>query len=146
MPVVAKVPYQTRGGTDDPEGNLRGMEPFLLLRLAERPSHGYELVQEIAALGFRRASEDPSALYKLLRRMETEGLTESSWSDGAGGPPRRVYVLTRAGERYLHSRADDLRRQAKRITRFVDRYQSWSRQSKRRAKERINNTRADRGR
>jgi PadR family transcriptional regulator PadR len=107
------------------------MEPFLLLRLAEGPAHGYELAQAIASLGFRRASADPSVLYKLLRALESEGLAESSWSEGEGGPPRRVYALTAAGEDYLHARAADLQRQATRIALFVDRYQLWSKRARR---------------
>ena len=108
------------------------MEPFVLLTLAEGPAYGYELAQAIAALGFRRAAEDPSVLYKLLRTLEDEGLAESTWADSSGGPPRRVYSLTRAGEDYLHSRAADLQRQAKRIATFVDRYQSWAERGRRR--------------
>ena len=120
------------------------MEPFVLLRLAEGPAHGYELAPSLATLGFRRASEDPSVLYKLLRTLESEGLAESSWSEGEGGPPRRVYALTSAGEDYLHARAADLQRQAARIALFVDRYQSWSKRT-RRSRGRNSGTRVDGG-
>jgi DNA-binding PadR family transcriptional regulator len=112
------------------------MEPFVLLTLAEGPAYGYELAQAIAALGFRRAAEDPSMLYKLLRTLEDEGLAESTWADSSGGPPRRVYALTRAGEDYLHSRAADLQRQATRIAAFIDRYQSWAGRGRRRGRRR----------
>ncbi len=136
MPVVAKRPYSaTREGADgDPEGTPRGMEPFVLLRLAEGPAHGYELAQSISALGFRRAAEDPSVLYKLLRALDADGLTRSSWADGEGGPPRRVYTLTNAGMEYLHTRASDLRRQAKRIAAFLDGYQSLAGRNRRRSR------------
>jgi poly-beta-hydroxybutyrate-responsive repressor len=109
------------------------MEPFVLLALADGPTHGYELAQAIASVGFRRASEDPSLLYKVLRGFEAEGLAESSWADGDAGPPRRMYTLTRSGEEYLHTRAGDLRRQAKRIETFVERYEAWAKRIKRRA-------------
>ena len=49
------------------------MEPFVLLQIASGPVHGYEVAQSIGALGFRRAAEDPSILYKLLRTFEDEG-------------------------------------------------------------------------
>lgn len=121
------------------------MEPFVLLALADGPTHGYELAQAIASVGFRRASEDPSLLYKLLRGLEAEGLAESSWADGDGGPPRRMYTLTRSGEAYLHARAGDLRRQAKRIETFVQRYEAWDRRTKRRAPRSRGGERAEGG-
>ena len=139
MPVVAKRPYaSTRDGADgDPGGTPRGMEPFVLLTLAEGAAYGYELAQSIAALGFRRAAEDPSLLYKLLRTLEDEGFAESTWSDSASGPPRRVCALTQAGEDYLHGRAADLQRQSKRIAAFIDRYRVWSSRGRRRGGRRM---------
>lgn len=137
MPVVAKRPYAaTRDGADgDPGGTPRGMEPFVLLALADGPVHGYELAQTIASAGFRRAADDPSLLYKLLRALEAEGFATSTWADGEGGPPRRLYTLTPAGEDYLHARAADLRRQAQRIATFAARYQAWSRRATRRSRK-----------
>jgi len=137
MPLVAKRPYAaTRDGADgDPGGTPRGMEPFVLLALAGGPVHGYELAQTIASAGFRRAAEDPSLLYKLLRALESEGFATSTWADGEGGPPRRLYTLTPAGEDYLHARAADLRRQAQRIATFTERYQAWTRRARRRPRK-----------
>jgi hypothetical protein len=76
-PLVARVPFaqkrdRPRRGRDQ-EGTGRGMEPFVLLRVAEGPAHGYELAQSIAALGFRRAADDPSVVYKVLRGLEDRG-------------------------------------------------------------------------
>jgi DNA-binding PadR family transcriptional regulator len=98
------------------------MEPFVLLSLAERPAHGYELAQAIAALGFRRAADDPSVLYKLLGRLQDQGYLRSEWGAAGAGPPPRTYRLTRAGRVYLHERAADLERQAERIKTFLARY------------------------
>jgi DNA-binding PadR family transcriptional regulator len=111
------------------------MEPFVLLALADGPVHGYELAQTIASAGFRRAGDDPSLLYKLLRALEAEGFATSTWADGEGGPPRRMYTLTPAGEGYLHARAADLRRQARRIATFAERYQAWNRRATRRSRK-----------
>jgi PadR family transcriptional regulator, regulatory protein PadR len=99
------------------------MEPFVLLSLAEDgPAHGYELAQNIAALGFRRASDDPSVVYKLLRGLEDQGYLTSEWGTAGGGPPPRTYRLTAAGRAYLDQRALDLERQAERIKDFLKRY------------------------
>lgn len=106
----------------DREGTGRGMEPFVLLILADGPAHGYELAQAIAALGFRRAADDPSVLYKLLRGLEHDGYLTSEWGVARAGPPPRRYRLTRAGRGYLDERAAGLERQARRIQVFLDRY------------------------
>jgi PadR family transcriptional regulator, regulatory protein PadR len=98
------------------------MEPFLLLSVAEGPAHGYELAQNIAALGFRRASDDRSVVYKLLRGLEDQGYLTSEWGSAGSGPPPRTYWLTAAGRAYLDERAADLERQAKRIKVFLERY------------------------
>jgi PadR family transcriptional regulator len=98
------------------------MEPFVLLQIASGPVHGYEVAQAIGALGFRRAAEDPSVLYKLLRTFEDEGLATSEWDIGESGPPRRVYRLTGKGHEYLAQRAEDMVRQRARIEVFLDRF------------------------
>jgi PadR family transcriptional regulator PadR len=98
------------------------MEPFVLLSVAEGPAYGYELAQGIAALGFRRAADDPSVVYKLLRGLEDQGYLTSEWGAAGAGPPPRIYRLTAAGRAYLDERAADLERQAKRIKVFLERY------------------------
>lgn len=97
------------------------MEPFLLLELAAGQTYGYELTRVMADLGFRRAAEDPSMLYKVLRVLEEEGYLTSAWSVGEDRP-RRLYQLTSQGEVYLHERTVDLERQSKRIAAFQERY------------------------
>lgn len=94
----------------------------MLLHLAEGPAHGWELREAMAGWGFRRAAEDPSTLYKLLRQMEAEGSLVSEWAPGASGPARRVYRLTGAGQARLHERMADLERQGRRIAALMDRY------------------------
>ena len=94
----------------------------MLLQIASGPVHGYEVAQAIGALGFRRAAEDPSVLYKLLRTFEEEGIATSEWAIAESGPPRRVYQLTSKGHEYLARRADDLERQKKRIEVFLERF------------------------
>ena len=68
--------------------------PCLLLLLREGPAHGYDLVDRLAPFGF---SSDPPVVYRNLRRMEADGLVESSWDTSGKGPARRVYQLTDRG-------------------------------------------------
>jgi PadR family transcriptional regulator PadR len=118
------------------------MEPFVLLRLAEGPAHGYEVAQALAALGFTRAAADASVLYKLLRALEADGRARSAWQAGAAGPPRRVYALTPAGEADLHARAAELARQAERLAGFAARYRAWQARARRQARRGGGRTRA----
>jgi PadR family transcriptional regulator PadR len=137
---VAKRPYKALQ-EEDPSGTPRAMEPFVLLRLAEGAAHGYELAQALAALGFARAAADPSVLYKLLRALEAVGRAASTWQDGNGGPPRRVYALTPAGEADLHGCAADLARQADRLAGFGARYRAWAGRTRKRVRRNGGRTR-----
>ncbi|MBV9454486.1 MAG: helix-turn-helix transcriptional regulator, partial [Rubrobacter sp.] len=62
-------------------------------------SYGYELMERAAAFGFE--AMNPGTLYRTLRQMEKEGLCVSRWETSEGGPARRVYSITEAGEAYL---------------------------------------------
>jgi PadR family transcriptional regulator PadR len=83
------------------------LRPCLLLLLHESPAHGYELRERLRPLGFNR--DDPGRLYRALRALEAAGLVRSAWQSSSGGPDRRTYQLTRAGEERLHDAAAELR-------------------------------------
>ncbi|MGP3998967.1 helix-turn-helix transcriptional regulator [Streptomyces sp. 8N706] len=69
--------------------------PVLLLLLAERPDHGYELLQRLQAFGW--AGCESASVYRLLRGMEKEGMLASSWRASETGPARRQYEITPQG-------------------------------------------------
>ncbi len=73
--------------------------PVILLTLRELNSYGYELMERTAAFGFE--AMNPGTLYRTLRQMEKEGVVESEWETSKGGPARRMYTITDAGEAYL---------------------------------------------
>jgi PadR family transcriptional regulator PadR len=78
----------------------RFSEPALLLLLAERPTHGYELLERLPALvGEERV--DVGNLYRVLRALEEEGLVTSEWSGDLPGPAKRTYELTADGRALL---------------------------------------------
>lgn len=79
----------------------RFLRPVVLLLLAESPVHGYELMGKLKEFGIDHTSMDPSILYRLLRRIEGEGLAESSLDDRGAGPARKVYTLTPEGREVL---------------------------------------------
>ena len=81
--------------------------PVILLSLRECGSYGYELMERTAVLGF--GAMNPGTLYRTLRQMEKEGLCESEWdTTNGGGPARRMYSITDAGEAYLEFWAKSL--------------------------------------
>jgi poly-beta-hydroxybutyrate-responsive repressor len=73
--------------------------PVILLALREWNSYGYELMEQAAAFGFE--AMNPGTLYRTLRQMEKDGVVESTWETSKGGPARRMYSITDAGEAYL---------------------------------------------
>ena len=73
--------------------------PVILLTLREWNSYGYELMERAAAFGFE--AMNPGTLYRTLRQMEKDGVVESTWETSKGGPARRMYSITDAGEAYL---------------------------------------------
>jgi poly-beta-hydroxybutyrate-responsive repressor len=111
------VPPSAHGPSGLPRNYLR---PCLLLLLAEGPSHGYDLLEQIPALGHERA--DPGGMYRSLRAMEKEGLVRSWWEDSPTGPARRTYDLTEEGLEWLHAWAGSLRLVHGALGRFLTRY------------------------
>ncbi len=97
------------------------LRPCLLLLLAEGTSHGYELLDQVSALGLDRV--DPGGLYRCLRAMDEEGLVRSAWEPSASGPARRTYELTEDGREWLHVVAGSLEEVARALSTYRRRYQ-----------------------
>ncbi len=80
--------------------------PILLLMLRQWSSYGYELMEKMSTFGL--AAMNPGTFYRTLRQMEKDGMVSSSWDTSEGGPARRVYSITDAGEAYLNYWAESL--------------------------------------
>jgi PadR family transcriptional regulator len=99
----------------------RFVEPAVLLLLAERPRHGYELIEELPELvGDERV--DVGNLYRFLRALEEDGVVTSEWSADLPGPAKRTYTLTDDGRALLDAWAAALGEVRQRIATFLDRY------------------------
>lgn len=98
------------------------LRPCLLLLLAEGTSHGYELLEQIAALGLLRP--DPGRVYRCLRAMDEDGLVHSAWTPSTTGPARRTYELTDEGRDWLNALAGSLAEVSRAIETYQRRYQS----------------------
>jgi poly-beta-hydroxybutyrate-responsive repressor len=94
--------------------------PVILLTLREWNSYGYELMERTAAFGFE--AMNPGTLYRTLRQMEKNGVVKSKWETSKGGPARRVYSITDAGEAYLDFWADALEQYRRNVDVFFRMY------------------------
>jgi PadR family transcriptional regulator, regulatory protein PadR len=94
-------------------------EPALLLLLADRPTHGYELIERLPELS-REDRVDVGNLYRALRSLEDEGLVTSEWSADLPGPTKRTYTLTDDGRVVLASWLDAVELLRDGLTEFLD--------------------------
>lgn len=77
-------------------------EPAVLMLLAERQAHGYELLERLPGLlGEERV--DVGNLYRFLRALEEDGIVTSTWSADLPGPAKRTYALTDDGRALLEA-------------------------------------------
>ena len=95
-------------------------QPRLLLELAKKSAHGYELIERLSQEG--DVVPDPGNFYRMLRSMEEEGLVSSTWDTQNNGPARRVYELTGQGFEFLHTWAATIFQTHQSLTRFLSEY------------------------
>nr|HET6904772.1 poly-beta-hydroxybutyrate-responsive repressor [Ktedonobacteraceae bacterium] len=98
------------------------MVPVLLLMLRGLNSYGYELMENMAKYGFN--TMNAGTFYRTLRQMEKDGMVSSSWDTSEGGPARRMYSITEAGENYLKFWASSLEQYQNMMNRFFQMY-TW---------------------
>lgn len=94
--------------------------PVLLLSLRDWNSYGYELMERATTFGF--GAMNPGTLYRTLRQMEKDGIVESTWETSKGGPARRMYTITDAGETYLDFWAKSLEQYQRTMDTFFSMY------------------------
>jgi DNA-binding PadR family transcriptional regulator len=84
-------PPWARAGRRAGRGDIRAA---ILVLLAEKPSHGYQIIQELEARSGGAWRVSPGSVYPTLQQLEDEGLVRIV----AGETERRVYELTDAGK------------------------------------------------
>ena len=107
---------KTRGGTT---GRVKGAPTFakcactganlpklvhamVLALLADRPMHGYAIMDAIAGLRvFGENPPDHSGIYRLLRGMEKAGFVKPRRAVAVSGRRKRDYALTASGRQCL---------------------------------------------
>ena len=100
------------------------LQPCVLLLLhRNQEAYGYGLIEALRAYG---VAPDASVLYRNLRKMEKEGLLESTWDTEGPGPAKRIYRLTPGGEEYFHIWAATVRQNRNQLNFFLKEYERAS--------------------
>lgn len=101
--------------------------PALLLLVAEKPQHGYALVEELASLGYGPVSR-PS-VYRALADLEHDGLLDSWSAEPLAGSTRHMYGLTDAGRDRLCGWIDVIERERDVLDEVIERFGRWRHRS-----------------
>jgi PadR family transcriptional regulator PadR len=76
----------------------RGVLSIAVLSQLSKEEYGYSLLKALSEKGIEI---DQSTLYPLLRRLESQGLLQSSWRIVDEARPRRYYVISEQGKAVL---------------------------------------------
>jgi len=74
-----------------------------VLGAATDPMYGYQIAKRLEQVGQGVLAGKQSALYPVLRNLESAGLLDSFVEPSMAGPPRRYYRITVAGREVLHA-------------------------------------------
>ena len=81
---------------------LKGhLDMIVLAALAPGPAHGYAVIEEIKRRSAGAFDLPEGTIYPVLHRLEQAGLLAGRWVTADSGRRRRVYELTKRGERAL---------------------------------------------
>ncbi len=73
-----------------------GLRRPALAHLAASPTHAYAVWRHLVSQG-HASPTSPRHVYRILARLEADGLVTSHWDLSGPGPGRRVYTITRQG-------------------------------------------------
>ena len=79
------------------KGHLDGM---ILAVISSESLHGYAVIEALKQRSGGGLALPEGTVYPALHRLEADGLLKSEWST-ASGRRRRVYTITRRGEKEL---------------------------------------------
>jgi PadR family transcriptional regulator PadR len=89
--------------------SLKGhLDALILAVVGTEPRHGYAVIEELKRRSGGSLDLPEGTVYPALHRLEEAGLLSSAWSKESGRR-RRVYALTRRGQRELGVRRSEWR-------------------------------------
>jgi PadR family transcriptional regulator PadR len=84
---------------------LKGhLDVLLLSSLEHGPRHGYSIIEWLGQRSGGEIKLAAGTLYPALHRLEADGLVRGQWHEPAGERKRRMYALTKKGERAMVTR------------------------------------------
>ncbi len=95
----------------------------LLVLIKEKSDHGYSLHKRLMATGVTTPIST-GALYRCLRKMESDEFLVTTWNTPKAGPASRVYSLTSTGEQELKEQVDLVQREVLGLRRILNIYRS----------------------
>lgn len=100
--------------------SLKGHSELIILSaLAKQPMHGYALSEHIKDEMAEAFKFGVGMLYPLLHKLEQEKLIQGEWQS-FGGASRRVYSLTKKGQKSLASKKREWAKFTSTINSFVN--------------------------
>jgi DNA-binding PadR family transcriptional regulator len=85
--------FAAHGRSGRPAMRRGEIRPLILTALAQKPMHGYEVIQDLEARSGGRWRPSAGSIYPTLQQLADEGLVTSEDVEG-----RRTYTLTDAGK------------------------------------------------
>ena len=95
------------------------LEAFVLLVIALEPLHGAAVIGQLKSILPPLWTVDDGQVYRLLRRLESQGSVASTWVTEDIGAPIRVYRLTDQGRVLLDEWHEDIALRIQSLQTFV---------------------------
>jgi len=96
------------------------MNAYILLIIAEEPSHGYKISEKLLDYGVDLPGlSNKGRIYRFLSELETNDLVEFDW-DTTSSPPKKIYKITSLGEKYLEQIKKEMSDLKNNIDKFID--------------------------
>jgi PadR family transcriptional regulator, regulatory protein PadR len=95
------------------------LDLLLLSALQVEPRHGYGVMEHVRRTSGGRFDYPEGTVYPALHRLEEEGLLRSRWSSFEGRR-RRIYEVTKRGEKALAGRRQEWELFARGITAVIE--------------------------
>ncbi|MCS7373623.1 MAG: PadR family transcriptional regulator [archaeon GB-1845-036] len=104
-----------------PRGNVRGiiLTMLILLLLARRESHGYDIMQKLRMITQNRIRASPGTIYPLLEQLRKKGYVKSI-EKSHGKRKRKTYILTSKGKLLLKNYAIGIKNILNHIIKLID--------------------------
>jgi len=95
------------------------IQPAILKILFKEPHHGFYILSKLSESSVVGGNApDPTGMYRMLKKMEAEGLLKSEWDTENYSQPRRIYSITDEGRECLKEWSITLDSYSKKISKL----------------------------